>query len=152
MTAHYSSAQIEMLAKRLNSTVDATPGILSTVVADTARRTSVPSEAANVVRMERLIGADALVDAAFVLIELELPQWKLRRICYDGGEWHCALSKQRELPDWLDEAAEAKHASLVFAVLGAYLETFRKIERFHKPRMSAPRSAPSAYRAVSFIA
>ena len=28
-------------------------------------------------------------------------QWQVRRIVYDAGEWHCALSRQRELPDWV---------------------------------------------------
>jgi len=38
------------------------------------------------------------------LIDLELPPWQVRRIAYDEGEWHCALSRQRELPDWLDQS------------------------------------------------
>ena len=47
---------------------------------------------------------------------------EVRRITYDGGEWHCALSRERELPEWLDQAVEARHASLALAILSAYIE------------------------------
>jgi hypothetical protein len=56
------------------------------------------------------------------LIDLELPQWQVRRIAYDEGEWHCALSRARELPEWLDQSIEARHADLPLAILSAYLE------------------------------
>ena len=54
----------------------------------------------------------AWTDAALALIDLELPQWQVRRIAYDEGEWYCALSRERELPDWLDQSIEARHADL----------------------------------------
>jgi hypothetical protein len=59
------------------------------------------------------------------LIDLELPQWQLRRIAYDEGEWHCALSRERELPDWLDQSAEGRHADLALAILSAFVEARR---------------------------
>ena len=68
-------------------------------------------------QIERLIGSGAWTDAALAMIDLELPQWRLRRIAYDEGEWHCALSQQRELPDWLDQTIEAHHADLPLAIL-----------------------------------
>src|SRR6201995_2937271 len=55
-------------------------------------------------RIARLIAAEAWTDAALALIDLELPQWQVRRLAYDEGEWHCALSRQRELPDWLGQS------------------------------------------------
>jgi hypothetical protein len=48
--------------------------------------------------------------------------WQIRRIAYDEGEWHCALSRERELPDWLDAAVEAHHADLPLALLSAFVE------------------------------
>jgi hypothetical protein len=53
---------------------------------------------------------------------LELPQWQIRRLAYDDGEWHCALSRQRELPDWLDQPIETHHADLALAILSAFVE------------------------------
>ena len=56
------------------------------------------------------------------MIDLELPQWQVRRLAYDDGEWYCALSRQREVPDWLDEAIETRHADLALAILSAFVE------------------------------
>jgi hypothetical protein len=68
-----------------------------------------------------LIGSQAWTDAALALIDLELPQWQVRRIAYDEGEWHCALSRAREIPEWLDQSIETRHANLPLAILSAYL-------------------------------
>lgn len=73
-------------------------------------------------RLGQLVRAGAWTDVALELIELELPQWKLRRLAYEDGEWCCALSRQRELPDWLDQAVEGRHADLVLAILSALIE------------------------------
>ena len=69
-----------------------------------------------------LIDAEAWTDAALALVAAELPMWQIRRIVYDEGEWHCALSRERELPDWLDAAVEARHADLALALLSAFAE------------------------------
>jgi hypothetical protein len=73
-------------------------------------------------RIERLIETGAWTDAALALVDLELPQWQVRRIAYDEGEWYCALSRERELPDWLDSSIEASHADLAVAILSAFVE------------------------------
>jgi len=59
------------------------------------------------------------------LIALELPQWQVRRIAYDEGEWHCALSRERELPEWLDQSIEAHHMDLPLAILSAFVDAQR---------------------------
>ena len=64
----------------------------------------------------------AWTDAALALIELELPQWRVRRLAYDDGEWYCSLSRGRELPDWLDQPVEGRHADLALAILSAFVE------------------------------
>jgi hypothetical protein len=76
-------------------------------------------------RIERLIASGAWTDATLALIDLELPQWQVRRITYDEGEWYCALSRQRELPEWLDQSIEAHHSDLALAILGAFVEALR---------------------------
>ena len=73
-------------------------------------------------RLKRLVDAEAWADAALELLELELPLWRVRRIVYDQGEWYCALSRGRELPEWLDSLIEAQHADLALALLSAFLE------------------------------
>jgi hypothetical protein len=74
-----------------------------------------------------LIAAAAWTEAALALIDLELPQWQLRRIAYDSGEWYCALSRERELPDWLDQSIEARHPDLALAILSAFVDAQRTV-------------------------
>jgi hypothetical protein len=135
------SEQLEPLTEQVSTRVEATSELLSATVVATARRLSLPSSAANAVQLRQFIDAGALTEAAFALINLELPQWKLRRITYDEGEWYCALSRERELPEWLDEAVEARHASLTLAILSAYIETVRQTEISREPnRPSVPQT------------
>ena len=77
------------------------------------------------VRVGRLIEAGAWTEAALALVELELPQWKLRRLVYDDGEWLCSLSKQPQLPLGLDDVAEASHEILPLAILSAFVQAQR---------------------------
>ncbi|CAL79497.1 conserved hypothetical protein [Bradyrhizobium sp. ORS 278] len=78
------------------------------------------------VRIDQMLRADARIDAALELIALQLPGWSLRRLAYDNGEWHCALSRRREMPDWLDHCAEATHSDLSLAILHAAVEAKRR--------------------------
>lgn len=77
-------------------------------------------------RFDGLVAAAAWTDAALALLDDALPRWHLRRLVYDEGEWHCALSQRRELPDWLDDAVESHHpnraAALLLAVIDVLLQ------------------------------
>jgi hypothetical protein len=107
------------LDDRLRDAPAVTADLISEVVGKSSRRLPV--------RIERLIDSGAWTDAALALLELELPHWQLRRLTYDDGEWHCALSRQRELPDWLDDrSVESHHADLAMAILSALVDTQRK--------------------------
>jgi hypothetical protein len=100
----------------------ATAELLSAVISETCRRFPSKGKTEKTARIERLIQSAAWTDAALALIDLELPQWQLRRIAYDEGEWHCALSRQRELPEWLDQPIEGRHEDLPLAILSAFVE------------------------------
>jgi hypothetical protein len=76
-------------------------------------------------QLARLIDAGAWTDAALALIALELPRWQLRRLAYDSGEWHCALSSSRDMPEWLDASVETHHADMALAILAAFNEARR---------------------------
>ena len=109
------------LGDRLRDAYGVTAEFLSDIINETCRR--FPSDgSAKTARIERLIQSQAWTDAALALIDLELPQWQVRRLAYDDGEWYCALSRQRELPDWLDQAIETRHADLALAILSAFVE------------------------------
>jgi hypothetical protein len=115
----------EDLIDRLRDAEGVTAELLSDVIGTTCRRFPSMAQGAGAARIERLIGSGAWTDAVLALIDLELPFWQIRRLAYDEGEWHCALSRERELPEWLDRAVETHHADLPLAILSAYVEAGR---------------------------
>ena len=110
------------LNDRLRDAHAVTAELVLEVIAEACRRFPSVGQTGKTARIERLIRSGAWTDAALALIDLELPQWQVRRIAYDEGEWYCALSRERELPDWLDQSIEARHADLALAILGAFAD------------------------------
>jgi hypothetical protein len=76
-------------------------------------------------KLDRLIAVGAWTDAALTLVELELPQWHLRHLINDGGEWLCTLSTQPGLPIEFDEVVEARHVLLPLAILSTLVQAKR---------------------------
>lgn len=85
-------------------------------------------QAVQVARLKQLICVRAWSDAAMALVTLRLPEWKLRRLVYDDGEWLCTLSRYRDMPDWLDQTVEAHHTNMPRAIVGALLEAINTPE------------------------
>ena len=113
------------LSDRLRDAHAATEDLVAEIIGETCRRFPSMGQTEKTARIERLIQAGAWNDAALALIDLELPQWQVRRIAYDEGEWYCALSRERELPDWLVRSIEARHADLALAILSAFVDAQR---------------------------
>lgn len=122
MTAALLRHDPPSLADRLRNAQAMTQPLMIEIVEKACRRVPLLGPNDRTARLTHLIDARAWTDAALALLELELPMWQVRRIAYDEGEWHCALSRERELPDWLDAAVEAHHADLALALLSAFLE------------------------------
>ena len=122
------------LSDRLRDAHAVTSELISEAIGEACRRFPSAGQAEKTERIERLIQTGAWTDAALALIDLELPLWQVRRIAYDEGEWYCALSRERELPDWLDRSVEARHADLALAILSAFVDA---------QRVSAPASRTS---------
>jgi hypothetical protein len=120
------------------------------VIETACRRFPSAGQTAKTARIEQLIDARAWTDVALTLIDLELPLWQVRRIAYDEGEWYCALSRERELPDWLDRSIEARHADLTVAILSAFVEAQRITALASRPSVPAsPREANPLYEPIS---
>jgi hypothetical protein len=137
------------LGARLRDACEVDANLMAEILADACRRYPSLGQSEKTSRVEQLIASGAWTDAALALIDLELPLWQVRRIAYDEGEWHCALSRERELPDWLDRCIEARHADLALAILSAFVEA-RRVDA-PKSRTSVPgvsRSAGDLYEAV----
>jgi hypothetical protein len=118
------------LDDRLRDAHAVTTELIAEVIGETCRRFPSIGQTEKTARIERLIQNAAWTDAALALIDLELPLWQVRRIAYDEGEWYCALSRERELPDWLDRSVETHHADLALAILSAFVDA----ERIATPR------------------
>jgi hypothetical protein len=132
----------DQLDGRLHAAPAVTTDLISDIIGHNSRR--FPP------RIERLIDSGAWTDAALALLELELPQWRLRRLAYDDGEWHCALSQRRELPEWLDDRSiESHHADLAMAILSAFVDARSKSGPPCKTSVPAvPRAANPLYEPV----
>jgi len=130
------------LNDRLRGADVVTADLISEIIGETCQRFPPIRPTEKTARIERLIRSDAWMDAALALIDLELPQWQVRRIAYDEGEWHCALSRQRELPEWLDQSIETHHEDLPLAILSAFVEAGRVSTP--RKRTSVPLVRPDA--------
>jgi hypothetical protein len=103
-----------------HATSDIDAARFTTICVASCRRLPAMRRTAQAKRLDRLVEAEAWTDAALALIAIELPDWQLRRLAFDEGEWHCALSSARDMPDWLDDAVETHHADMTTAILEAF--------------------------------
>jgi hypothetical protein len=140
MTAALRHDDPPSLSVRLRRAQTMTPPLMLDIVHACRRFVSLGGNE-RTTRVMRLIEAEAWGDAALALMELELPLWQVRRIAYDEGEWHCALSRERELPDWLDAAVEAHHADLALALLSAFIEVQALAVETSRPSVPTVRAA-----------
>ena len=109
--------------------VDAAVAIVVRAIARERTRRFAPGKAAKIACIRRLIEAEAWTDALLVLIELELPQWGLRRLAREDGEWFCSLSTHPALPTEMGETVEAHHELPAAAILQAFFEARERTAR-----------------------
>jgi hypothetical protein len=102
-------------------------------------------QAVPVACLKRLIAARAWTDAALALLAFQLPDWRLRRLAYDDGEWHCALSRARAMPEWLDATTEAHHPNMALAILGALVAAAAEYARSQLAAVPASHPGDAAF-------
>ena len=129
------------LGNRLRKAQGMTRPLMLEIIDKACRRYPSLGQSERTARVMQLIDAEAWTDAALALMELELSLWHVRRIAYDEGEWHCALSRERELPDWLDAAVEGCHGDLAVAMLSAFAEVQARTVEASRP--SVPNVRPA---------
>jgi hypothetical protein len=113
------------LNARLRDAGAADAALVNEIISAACRRYPSLGQTEKTRRLEQLIRSAAWTDAALALIDLELPMWQVRRLAFDDGEWYCALSRERQLPDWLDQSIEGRHVDLALAILSAFVEARR---------------------------
>src|SRR3569832_423126 len=87
------SSTISSLADRLHDAETVTAELFTEFVRDACRRLPLVRRTKDFARLEQLIPSGAWTDATLALLALEAPQWRLRQIVCDEGEWHCTLSR-----------------------------------------------------------
>jgi hypothetical protein len=132
------------LSDRLRDSPVATSALFWEIIDTVCRRYPSLTPSARTARIESLIKIGAWAEAALALVELELPLWQLRRIAYDGGEWYCALSRDRELPDWLDQSMQSRHADLALSILTAFVEARRATATSSRPSVPSVAHRPDS--------
>jgi len=132
------------LQRELHRAHAITPALMADLIARACPRVQSRHRAATA-RIIRLIESGA----PLALPELELPQWKLRRLIREDDEWHCSISKQLGLPAELDDMAEASHESLPLAILSALVEAqCRSLTAGEARPKSVPRVRPTQAYAI----
>jgi hypothetical protein len=109
--------RLEALLARANRSRAVTLELLTDAIANACMRFHAHGHATNIA-FNQLLACGAWADAVLLLLQLELPLWKLRRMIYEDGEWHCFLSK---VPLEFDEGAEGTHEVLPLAILIAFI-------------------------------
>jgi hypothetical protein len=137
MSVFPSPPDTSRLSDRLRGSPVATAALFREIIGTVCRRYPSLTPSTRTTRIENLIKVGAWAEAALALIELELPLWQVRRIAYDGGEWHCALSRERELPDWLDQSMESRHSDLALAILTTFVEASGATASSSRPSVPA---------------
>jgi hypothetical protein len=133
------SSHFDRLADQLRLTSAPTAQLVKSIIANACIRLPALAGRNDTQRLAALIDAGAWADAALAVIELELPQWKLRRLVYEDGEWICSLSKQPEVPVDVDDTADGYHASAALAIWVAFLEARRRTTDNDGRKVALPR-------------
>ena len=130
---------LDELQEHVRRSRTVTPELLTEVIAKACIRFAAHGSTAKA-RVHRLAEQGAWTDAVLALLELELPHWKLRRLLYEDGEWHCFLSRRLEFPLELDDGTEATHEVLALSILIAFTQARSAIASTAVPQVrAAPR-------------
>jgi hypothetical protein len=108
-----NAVSLDHIASELERTSVPTIELLVNVINHTCTHVPVLAKADKTARLWQLIEAGAQVDAMLALIELELPQWRLRRLSLDDDKWSCSLSRQSYSPVEFDGTAHGHHTDPV---------------------------------------
>ena len=127
---------LDKLQEHVRRSRAVTSELLTEVIAKACIRFAAHGNAVKA-KVHQMAEHGAWADAVLALLELELPHWKLRRLLYDDGEWHCFLSKGLELPLDLDDGTEATHEVLALAILIAFIKARSAVASAAVPQVRA---------------
>lgn len=133
----------EPLETRIEKSKTVSAGLFAEICSSSERLTHL-AQMGKTSRLERLLESEAWTEAALELAALAAPEWSVRRLCRIDGQWLCSLTRFPDMPDWLDEAAEATHSLMPMAILGAIAEIRARTPDVQRASHSAPMPALAA--------
>lgn len=137
-----------VLLDRLDEAVRFAPkptrDLFAKIVASACTRVPILTQSGKATELGRLVESAAWADAALVLVELELPDWRLRRLICEDGVWLCSLSRQPNLPAALDDTADGSHEVMPLAIVRAFVQARRMAVAAPRSAASVPTVEPSA--------
>jgi hypothetical protein len=136
--------QVCLFQAELGRALDLTPALMTGMLAIAEARGVAPGSRDQADRIRNFIRAEAWTDAALALVEFGLPQWKLRCITYEDGEWFCSLGRRLPLPAWLDDSVTVTHPVMPLAILTAFVEACAVTSCSTQPARTVPSVQPSA--------
>ncbi len=113
------------LATRVERARGMTDHLMGDVIETACYRFAAPDNLHEANRVRRFMRTGAWIDAALALIELELPQWSLRCVARENGQWRCVLVRGSLVADWLDDTIRSEDEALPLALLAAFVEAVR---------------------------
>jgi hypothetical protein len=122
--------------------------LLYNVIADVCSRIRNLGAAGGAAGLQHLIEAGAWTDAALSIVELGLPNWRIRRLVHEDGEWLCSLSHEPNLPIELDDTADASHEALPLAIPLAFVQARHLAAAAQIRQADQPHLEPAAIGAV----
>jgi len=150
LTSHDQVDRLDRMNDRVHRASAVSVELFLAVISTTCGRLPVLSRLGKTAAVKQLIASRAWTDAALALIELELPQWKIRRLVFEDGHWLCSLSEQVNMPLELDDTVDASHAVLPLAILSALIEVRCRAAAVMTAPPAVPLIRPSRNAASSF--
>jgi hypothetical protein len=143
------AADYTVLFDRLDDELRVAPrldrSLFTKIIVGACKRIPVVDKSEQAARIDRLIEAGAWTDAALAVIALEMPDWQLRRLEYESGEWFCSLSRQPNVPATFDDTADANHELMAVAILRAFFQARRMTEISPRAISPAPQASTSPF-------
>lgn len=135
---------LDCLEDDLRLAANPSAGLFAKIIAGLCARIPTLDRTGRTMPIRPLLEMQAWTEAALVLVQCELPDWQVRRLVHDGGEWMCSLSRRPYLPHGLDDGVDATHESLPLAILMAFLEARRQTATLPQASTTIPSIAPPA--------
>jgi hypothetical protein len=133
---------LDPLDNEMHNAQEPSLDLLAKIISGVCTRISRRAKTGTLDHLIHLAKIGAWNDAAFALIELELPLWQVRRLVYENGEWLCSLSYQPNLPMAFDDCVEETHEVLPLAMLRAFVEACHRRNAMQNSVSTVPHIQP----------